>query len=131
MSTTTKFHAGDRLRRVIAEIFDSQHDAGEWFSQNAKSGSQGSVNRWIKKEQFSPTIMDSLRALAKRGVNPDYFQYPHVTDWRHKPADLTDEDKDLIIQYQKDIIQLQKLVQGLEEEIEELRDKNEKLKQML
>lgn len=83
-----KIHFNERLKDFIDENYKSQGEFGKDVGR-----SQPTVARWCDDPNFaaSESVRKALRKLEAKGVNPEFFWNPLVTDWHAPRKTYVDE----------------------------------------
>ena len=120
--TITEVHFGRRLRKVRKAEFGTQQAMADFFFRAGflDAPNQPTIARWENMKEFTYTnIKTALEHLKTRGVNPRYFFYAHITDWKQSPEDADVDESD--------VLRLRLESAKLRREIEELREQNKQL----
>lgn len=127
-------HFGKRLKKVRREVWrlsptkpGTQQQAADFFFEKGalSAPNQGTIARWEKMKSFSPKIKEALRFLKEKGVDIDFLEYSHITEWKAKAEPVIDDSD--VFQIRKELIELKEKNAKLEEANRKLIDLLSKL----
>jgi transcriptional regulator with XRE-family HTH domain len=132
MNNVTPVHFGERLREVRIAKFGNQIELARFMHKHGKlkSPNQASVARWENTREFThKSTRAAFEALKTVGVDPRYFFYAHITEWKIDPkaADIDEGDR---LKLEREISALRGEVLALIKENAKLTKRVEELAEM-